>query len=99
VYEYSIPESVDKAHMKIQIACYASDWTFYDPSYFSDLEFVVDKVELFSAPPPPPPPVGGYSVPIKGYLAEKPLTPYLASITILIIGLTTIRRKATRKTE
>lgn len=51
VYEYGIPESVDKTHMKIQIACDAGDWTFYDTSYFSDLEFVVDKVELLFAPP------------------------------------------------
>lgn len=52
VYEYSIPESVDKTHMKIQIGSHAWDWTFYDTSYFSDLEFVVDKVELLSLPPP-----------------------------------------------
>lgn len=51
VYEYSIPESVDKTHMKIQIACNAHDWSFYDASYFSDLEFVVDKVELFELIP------------------------------------------------
>jgi len=53
VYEYGIPESIDKTHMKIQILCNAGDWTFYDTSYFSDLEFVVDKVELLLAPPPP----------------------------------------------
>lgn len=52
VYEYVIPESVDKTHMKIQIVCDASDWTFYYTSYFSDLEFVVDKVELFYQPEP-----------------------------------------------
>jgi hypothetical protein len=51
VYEYPIPESVDKTHMKIQIGCHSGDWTFYDTSYFSDLEFVVDKVELLLAPP------------------------------------------------
>jgi hypothetical protein len=54
VYEYSIPESVDRTHMKLQISCHACDWTFYSTSYFSDLEFVVDKVELFSLPPQPP---------------------------------------------
>jgi len=53
VYEYSIPTSIDKSHMKLQISCHACDWTFYDTSYFSDLEFVVDKVELLSAPPSP----------------------------------------------
>jgi hypothetical protein len=53
VYEYSIPESVDKTHMKIQIGSHAWDWTFYDTSYFADLEFVVDKVELLSGPPSP----------------------------------------------
>jgi hypothetical protein len=52
-YEYSIPESVDKTHMKIQIVCNAHDWSFYDTSYFSDLEFVVDNVELLLALPPP----------------------------------------------
>jgi PKD repeat protein len=39
--------------MKVQIACIAHDWTFYSTSYFSDLEFVVDKVELLLALPPP----------------------------------------------
>jgi hypothetical protein len=52
-YEYSIPESVDKTHMKIQIVCNAHDWSFYDTNYFSDLEFVVDNVELLLALPPP----------------------------------------------
>ncbi len=52
VYEYGIPDSVDKTHMKIQIKCLAWDWTFYSTSYFSDLEFVVDKVELFTPEPP-----------------------------------------------
>lgn len=52
VYEYSMPESVDKTHMKIQIVCNAHDWTFYSPSNFDDLEFAVDKVELLSAPAP-----------------------------------------------
>lgn len=100
VYEYEIPEVIDKTHMKIEIVCHAWDWTFYDTSYFSDLEFVVDKVELFSPlPPPPPPPVGGYAVPIKAYTTAKPLTPYIALIAILTIGLTTIRRKAIRKTK
>jgi len=53
VYEYGIPESIDKTHMKIQIMCDAGDWTFYDTNYFSDLEFVVDKVELLLSSPPP----------------------------------------------
>lgn len=52
VYEYPIPESVDKTHMKIEIVCWAWDWTFYDTSYYSDLEFVVDKVELLVTPLP-----------------------------------------------
>lgn len=51
VYEYGIPESIDKTHMKIQISCDAGDWTFYSTSYFSDLEFFVDKVELLELIP------------------------------------------------
>ncbi len=50
-YEYEIPEAVDKTHMKIQILCGVCDWTFYDPGYFSDLEFVVDRVELLIPTP------------------------------------------------
>ncbi|MFQ6115555.1 MAG: hypothetical protein ACE5NG_15960, partial [bacterium] len=46
MYEYAIPESVDKTHMKIQIVSWAGDWSFYSTSYYSDLEFFVDKVEL-----------------------------------------------------
>ncbi len=42
-------------------------------------------------------PVGGYSVPIKGYTTEKPLTPYLALVAILTAVFTTIRRKICRK--
>jgi hypothetical protein len=42
-------------------------------------------------------PVGGYSVPIKGYTTTKPLIPYLVLMTILIVGFTTIKRKATKR--
>jgi len=56
VYEYPIPASFDKSHMKVQIVCCAGDWTFYDTSYFSDLGFAVDKVELLTVPP-----IGGSS--------------------------------------
>jgi parallel beta-helix repeat protein len=39
------------------------------------------------------PPIGGYSLPIKGHTAEKPLTLYFALIAILAASFTTIRRK------
>jgi len=38
-------------------------------------------------------PVGGYTFPIKGYRAEKPLTTYPALVAILTAGFTIVRRK------
>ncbi len=46
-----------------------------------------------------PVPVGGYSVPIKGYTAEKPLTLYLALTAILTTIFITIKRKTHKKKE
>jgi parallel beta-helix repeat protein len=43
-------------------------------------------------------PVGGYSIPIQGYSAAKPLTPYLTLIAVLTIVFTITKRK-TRKTK
>jgi len=45
------------------------------------------------------PPVGGYSLPIKGYTAEKPLTLYLALIAILAASFTMIKRKTHKRTK
>jgi len=39
------------------------------------------------------PPIGGYSFPIKGYTAEKPLTLYLALIGILTVSFTIAKRR------
>jgi len=44
-------------------------------------------------------PVGGYSIPIQSPKTAKSLTPYLILTAILIIALTTIKRKTTRKTK
>jgi len=43
-------------------------------------------------------PVGGYSIPIQGYSAAKPLIPYLTLIAVLTIVFTITKRK-TRKTK
>ena len=82
VYEYKIPESIDKTHMKLQITCHASDWTFYSTSYFSDLEFVVDKVELLLAPPEyeltvTSSPITGITFTINGVPETTPYTEWL----------------------
>lgn len=52
-YVYPIPAFIDKTNMRIQIMCFAGDWTFYDTSYFAEMSFYVDNVELLytSAPP------------------------------------------------
>ena len=44
-------------------------------------------------------PVGGYSIPINGYTAEKPLTLYLALTAILAASFTMIRRKTHKRTK
>ena len=44
-------------------------------------------------------PVGGYSLPIRGYTPEKPLTLYLALVAILTTVFTTIERKIHRRTK
>ena len=44
-------------------------------------------------------PVGGYSIPIKTYTTEKPLTPYLALIAILATVFTMIKRKKNTRTK
>jgi hypothetical protein len=92
VYDYQIPESVDKTHMKIQIECNAHDWSFGSASYFSDLEFVVDRAELYSTSVP----VGGHSLPIEGQTSTKPLIPYLTLIAVTATSFIMIRRKTVR---
>jgi hypothetical protein len=59
---------------------------------------VMDKNHTLKAvfSPAPSPPVGGYSIQIEA-TTTKPLTLYLALITILAVGFTTIKRKTTRK--
>jgi hypothetical protein len=52
-YIYPIPPAIDKTNMRIQIMCFAGDWTFYDTSYFADMTFYVDNVELLYTPTPP----------------------------------------------
>jgi len=39
------------------------------------------------------PPIGGYSLPIKGHTAEKPLTLYLAIVAILTASFTIVKRR------
>ncbi len=95
VYEYPIPGSVDKAHMKIEIICHAWDWTFYETSYYSDFEFVVDKVELSTLSTP----VGGYSIPVEGRISEVHWAPYVTLTTLMAIGLVVNRRKTRRNVK
>ena len=45
------------------------------------------------------PPVGGYSLPIKGYTTQKPLTLYPALVAILTLVFSVIKRKVSNKTK
>jgi len=95
VYEYSIPESVDRSHMKIEIGSHAWDWTFYSTGYYADLEFVVDKVELLSAAPAVP--VGGYSFSMVSKATANHLTFYLAIAVAFAAALVATKRKIRKK--
>ena len=59
----------------------------YAPGATPETDSTTKKVTITAIP------VGGYSFPIKGYTAEKPLTLYLVLIAILAASFTTIRRK------
>lgn len=52
-YVYPIPSFINKSQMKVQLMCSAGDWTFYDTSYFAEMSFYVDNVELLYTPTPP----------------------------------------------
>jgi len=67
--------------------------TVYAPGATPETDSTTYKVTVISIP------VGGYSVPIKGYTAEKPLTPYLALVAILTAAFTAIKRKIQRRTK
>jgi len=47
-YRYPIPADINRAYMKVQIICIAGDWTFYNPSYFADMHFCVDSMEILA---------------------------------------------------
>ena len=61
--------------------------TVYSPGATPETDATTHKVTVFSMP------VGGYSVPIKGYTTEKPLTLYLALIGILTVSFTIAKRR------
>lgn len=67
--------------------------TVYAPGAAPETDTISRKVTIISVP------VGGYSLPIKGYAAEKPLTPYLALVAILTVVFTTIKRKTHKRTK
>jgi len=61
--------------------------TVYAPGATPETDSTTHKVTITAIP------VGGYSILIKGYTTEKPLTLYLILIAILAASFTTIRRK------
>jgi len=61
--------------------------TVYAPGATPEMDSTTHKVTVISVP------VGGYSIPIKGYTAEKPLTLYLALIAILTVSFTIAKRR------
>jgi len=61
--------------------------TVYAPGATPETDSTPHKVTVITTP------VGGYSIPIKTYATEKPLTPYLALIAILATVFTMIKRK------
>jgi len=75
--------------------------SFSDPAiYYVTLEVYAfgampdkDSTTRFVAISQAIPPIGGYSFPIKGYTAEKPLTLYLALIGILTASFTIAKRR------
>jgi hypothetical protein len=93
-YVYPIPTGINKAHFKVQINCVAGDWTFYDTSYFADMSFYVDNIELLCEPLVPSAPVGGYSISIAGKPVTNPILVYAALVTISAIVVSVIKRKS-----
>lgn len=67
--------------------------TVYAPGATPETDSTIHKVTVISVP------VGGYSLPIKGYITTKPLTPYLAIVAILTAVFTIIKRKTHRRTK
>jgi len=67
--------------------------TVYAPSATPETDSTTRKVTI------KPTPVGGYSLPIKGYTTQKPLTLYLALVAILTLVFSVIKRKASNKTK
>ena len=61
--------------------------TVYAPGATPETDSVTHKVTITAIP------VGGYSFPIKGYAAEKPLTLYLALVAILTASFTIAKRR------
>lgn len=61
--------------------------TVYAPGATLEMDSTTHKVTVISAP------VGGYSIPIKGYTTEKPLTLYLALTAILTVGFAIVKRR------
>jgi hypothetical protein len=63
--------------MKVQINCVAGDWTFYSTSYFADMRFCVDDVEILGGA------VGGIVVSIEKL---NLLAPYLGLASTVIVA-------------
>ena len=61
--------------------------TVYAPGATPETDTISHKVTIISVP------VGGYSIPIKGYTTEKPLTLYLALVAILAVSFTIAKRR------
>jgi parallel beta-helix repeat protein len=61
--------------------------TVYAPGATPETDSTTHKVTITAIP------VGGYSIPIKGYTTEKPLTLYLALIAILTASFTIVKRR------
>jgi hypothetical protein len=98
-YIYSIPADINKTHFKVQINCVSGDWTFYDTSYFADMHFYVDNVELLSEAQAATQAVGGYSFSMMGPVSVKPLAPYFALMVTLTMVFITVKRKTRTRTD
>jgi hypothetical protein len=72
---------------------YYVTFTVYAPGATPETDSTTHKVNITE------PPVGGYSLPIKGYTTQKPLTLYLALVAILTLVFSVIKRKASNKTK
>jgi PKD repeat protein len=67
--------------------------TVYAPGATPETDSKTHKVTITAIP------VGGYSLPIKRYTTEKPLTLCLALTAILAASFTMIRRKTHKRTK